>query len=139
MATLAMIAGTAMINAIAFSGSNFVFSKLGSSDEERIRHDKALEAYTQEKNEWNKMRSDRIDYIQNEIRKEGHAEQTFSDVDYAMDRYYKLTGEQLTDFPDPPKWKDFYTPSTKQQNNEIVLMIILILIVIFIIYKYKKK
>lgn len=44
MAAIAMLVGGAAVNALAFSGSNFLFSKLGKgSDEERERHDKAIE------------------------------------------------------------------------------------------------
>ena len=40
-----MLVGGAMINALAFSGSNYLFSMLGSSDlnEERKRHDQAVD------------------------------------------------------------------------------------------------
>ena len=40
-----MMAGSAVVNALAFSGSNYFFSKLdkGDADEEQKRHDKAME------------------------------------------------------------------------------------------------
>ena len=40
-----MLVGGAMVNALAFSGSNFLFSMLRNSDlnEERKRHDQAVE------------------------------------------------------------------------------------------------
>ena len=42
--TVAMMVGGAVVNAFAFSGSNYLFSHMGSnSDEERKRHDKAME------------------------------------------------------------------------------------------------
>jgi hypothetical protein len=42
MATIAMMVGGAIVNAVAFSGSNWLFSSLKSKqiDEERLRHDK---------------------------------------------------------------------------------------------------
>ena len=41
---VAMMVGGALVNALAFSGSNYLFSKTGShSDEKRERHDKAVE------------------------------------------------------------------------------------------------
>ena len=45
MASIAMLVGGALVNALAFTGSNVLFSKLGKSDaagEERKRHDKAI-------------------------------------------------------------------------------------------------
>ena len=41
---VAMMIGGALVNALAFSGSNYLFSRMGKSDEvekERERHDKA--------------------------------------------------------------------------------------------------
>lgn len=45
MASIAMLVGGAAVNALTFSGSNYIFSMLRSSgvDEERKRHDKAVE------------------------------------------------------------------------------------------------
>ena len=45
MAGIGFLIGEALINALAFSGSNFLFSGLSkeSIDKERKRHDKAIE------------------------------------------------------------------------------------------------
>ena len=45
MATIGIIMGGAIINALAFSGSNFLFSTFSkkSIDKEQKRHDKAIE------------------------------------------------------------------------------------------------
>ena len=45
MASTAMLVSGALVNALAFSGSNYLFSMLRSSgaDEEKKRHDKAIE------------------------------------------------------------------------------------------------
>ena len=46
MAPLLFTVGGAVINALAFSGTNFVFSKLTNyGEEEQKRHDLALENY----------------------------------------------------------------------------------------------
>ena len=44
MASIGFIIGRAIINALAFSGSKFLFSSLSkeSTDKERKRHDKAM-------------------------------------------------------------------------------------------------
>ena len=44
-AAIGMMFGGALVNALAFSGSNYFFSKLdkGDADEEQKRHDKAVE------------------------------------------------------------------------------------------------
>ena len=45
MGSVGFLIGGALINALAFSGSNFLFSSLSkeSIDKERRRHDKAIE------------------------------------------------------------------------------------------------
>ena len=49
-----------MINALAFSGSNFLFSSLSkeSTDRERKRHDKAIEDLQRAQIEWAKKRQE---------------------------------------------------------------------------------
>ena len=62
-------------NALAFSGSNFLFSSLSkeSIDKERKRHDKAIEDLQRAQIEWAKKRQERLDYINNQIIKERKA------------------------------------------------------------------
>ena len=56
-----MLASGALINALAFSGSNFLFHKLSSSDVERKRHDLALERYTKDHYAWLERRQNKLD------------------------------------------------------------------------------
>ena len=71
MASLGIMIGAGIINALAFSGSNFLFSSLSneSIDKERRRHDKATEDMQRAQIEWTKKRQERLDYINNEIMK----------------------------------------------------------------------
>ena len=54
MASFRFLIGGAIINAIAFSGSNFLFSSLSkeSIDKGRKRHDKAIEDLQRAQIEW---------------------------------------------------------------------------------------
>ena len=54
MASVALLFGGALVNALAFSGSNYLFSMLKSSgiDEERKHHDKAVEQLQAAQAEW---------------------------------------------------------------------------------------
>ena len=56
MASIAMLVGGALANALAFSGSNFLFSSLRSSgvEEERRRHDKAVEQLQAAQAKWSR-------------------------------------------------------------------------------------
>ena len=95
---VAMMIGGAVVNALAFSGSNYLFSHMGKSDDaekERERHDKAVEQLEAAQTAWNKKRMQRLDFINDEIKKEHHAVQTFDDVDQAMKQYHYITGKSL--------------------------------------------
>ena len=60
MASVGFLIGGALINALAFSGSNSLFSSLSkeSIDRERKRHDKAIEDLQQAQIEWAKKRQE---------------------------------------------------------------------------------
>ncbi|CAC5423392.1 unnamed protein product [Mytilus coruscus] len=121
---LAMMLGGAITNAFAFSGSNYLFSHMGSNaNEEKIRHDKAIEKLEKAQQEWNKRRTQRLDFINEQLQKEHHAEHTFEDVDQAMKQYYYITSKQLTPLSPKPKLSDFYTPSEDQKNREIAFVV----------------
>ena len=74
MASLLALAGGAAINALAFSGSNFLFSKLSDhGEEERKRHDKAIEDLQKSQAEWVKKRQERLDFINAKLRERDEA------------------------------------------------------------------
>ncbi|CAC5401764.1 unnamed protein product [Mytilus coruscus] len=105
---LAMMLGGAITNAFAFSGSNYLFSHMGSNaNKEKIRHDKAIEKLEKAQADWNKRRIQRLDFINEQLQKEHHAEYTFEDVDQAMKQYYCITSKQLTPLLPKPKLSDF--------------------------------
>ena len=58
MASIGFLTGGALINALAFSGGNFLFSSPSkeSIDKERKRHDKAIEDLQGAQIEWTKKR-----------------------------------------------------------------------------------
>ena len=62
--------GGAIVNALAFTGSNFSFSGLAGQriDEERKRNDLALEHLSQEKLHWEQARTEYLDYLNQLIR-----------------------------------------------------------------------
>ena len=63
MASVGFLIGRALINALAFSGSNFLFSSLSkeSIDKERKRHNKAIEDLQTAQIEW--LRKDKNNWI----------------------------------------------------------------------------
>ena len=95
-----MLLGDALVNALTFSGSNYLFSTLRSSgvDEERKRHDKAVEQLQAAQADWSRRWTERINRINEELRRQNHAVQTFRDADSAIRLYAQVTGKTL----DPP-------------------------------------
>ena len=85
-----------MVNALAFSGSNYPFSMLRSSDlnEERKRYDQAVEQLRAAQAKWSRKRTEHLDWISEDLRRLGHAVQTFRDVDDAMREKYRGSPEQ---------------------------------------------
>ena len=126
MASIAMLVGGALVNAFAFSGSNYLFSTLRSSgiDQERKRHDKAIEELQAAQAKWSQKRVERLDWINEEFRRQGHAVRTFQDIDTAIREYAQVTGKQLDPLGQEPTFADFYTPSDDQKDREIAFVIL---------------
>ena len=68
-----------MVNAMALSGSNNLFSMLRISDlnEERKRHDQAVGQLQAAQAKWSRKWTKRLDWISEDLRRQGHAVQTF--------------------------------------------------------------
>ena len=122
-----MMIGGAITNALAFTGGNYLFSNMGKNNDaeaERERHNKAMEQLEAETTAWNKKRTERLDFINEQLQKEHHAVQTYDDVDRAMKEYYFVTSKQLPDLQPEPTLNDFYTPSDDQKNREITFVVL---------------
>ena len=106
MASIGFLIGGALVNALAFTGSNYLFSSLSkeSIEKERKRHDKAIEDMQQVQLLWAKKRQQRLDYINDEIAKENKAEKRFTDLNSAMQHYFLVTGTQLEPLPPKPEF-----------------------------------
>ena len=134
-----MLVGGAMVNALAFSGSNWLFSMLRSSglDKERKRYDKAVEQLQAAQAEWSQKRTERLDWISEDIHRQGHAVQTFWDVD---DNARILAGHRKKNDPlgPEPKFSDFYVPSSGQRDREIAFVVFVMAATGIIAYKLAK-
>ena len=126
MASVAMLVGGALVNALAFSGSNYLFSLLGHSGvaEERRRHDKAIEQLQAAQAAWSRRRTERLDWINEELRRQNHAVRTFHDVEAAIREYSQVTGNKLDPLGPEPQLSAFYTPSSDQKEREIAFVIL---------------
>ena len=80
-----------MVNALAFSDTNFVFSRLTDHGaEKRKRHDLALEKFQRVRHEWNRDRLKRLDFINRRLREKNKARAYINNVDEAMLEYYRV-------------------------------------------------
>ena len=124
MASIGFLIGGALVNALAFSGSTFLFSSLSkeSIEKEQKRHDKAIEDLQRAQMEWARKRQERLDYINNQIMKQRKTEKRFADLNSAMQQYFIVTGRQLEPLPPKPVLSDFYVTSEDHHNQELAFI-----------------
>lgn len=141
---IAMMVGGALVNALAFSGSNYLFSKLGKEEHqhEMERHNLATEQLMRERDAWNERRQKRLDFINEQLHKQSHSIKTFQDVDLAMKEYSIRFGKSLPSLGSEPVLDDFYVKSQTQNTKEVIFVTLGMLALIggAVIYKrnYKK-
>ena len=122
MASLQFTVGGAVVNALAFSGTNFIFSRLTDhSAEERKRHDLALEKLQRARDEWSKDRMKRLDFINRRLREKNEAKAYINNVDEAMLEYYRVFAKQIKPLPPEPELSDFYHPSENQKKWRTII------------------
>jgi len=63
--------GGALVNALAFSGTNYFFGKLGGA--ERKQHNLQMERYTKARDEYSKEHQHRQDFISQSLQQQRHA------------------------------------------------------------------
>ena len=133
MAGVGMLVGGALVNALAFSGSNYLFSRLHSSDavEEQRRHDKAVEQLQAAHTAWSERRSELLDWRNEELRRQRDAEASLMGGDASMREYARVHG-----YLEPePQLSDFYQPSEGQKGREIAFVAGAMALTSFVAYR----
>ena len=137
MASVLFTIGGTVVNAVAFSGISFVFSRLTDHGaEERKRHDLALERFQRARNEWNKDRMKRLDFINKRLREKNEAITYINNADEAIVEYYGVFAKQIKPLPPKPELSDFYHPSENQKNGELLFVVVGTGIATYGLYKY---
>ena len=132
-----MLIGGALVNALAFSGSNYVFSQFSDHGKsEQKRHNLAVEREQKDRDEWNKKRQDRLDFINEKLREQNAAHKYLKNLDAAMLEYYRVTSQRLPPLPPEPQLSDYYHPSEDQKTAELAFIIGGITITGILAYKY---
>ena len=100
MASFVFTVGGTVVNALDFSGTSFVSSRLTDHGaEECKRHDLALEKLQRVRDEWNRDRMKRLDIMNKRKREKNEAKAYINKVDEAMLQYYRVfpkTNKALT-------------------------------------------
>ena len=92
-----MLIGGVLANALAFTGSSYLFHKLSvnNTDAERKRGDSTIEKLQKAQVEWAHKRQQKIDFINNQLRLERKAETKFTELNNAMRGYHEVFGHEL--------------------------------------------
>ena len=129
MASIAVLIGGALANALAFTCSSYLFHRLSADniDAERKRHNAAIEALQKAQIEWTHKRQQRIDFINNQLRLERKAETKFTELNEAMREYHEVFGHELAPLPREPVLSNFYTPTDEQHYRELGFIVLSII------------
>ena len=114
-----------LINALAFSSSNYLFSNLTDHGQtEQKRHDLALEEPQKARDEWNKERLKRLDFINKRLRDQQHAKQAVTDLEDSMREYYRVFGRRIKPLNPKPKFTAYCYPSESQNQEETAFIVL---------------
>ena len=139
MASLLFTIGGVVVNGLAFSGSNFVFSHLTDhGEEERKRHDLALEKIQRAMDKWNENRMKLLDFINKRLHEKNEVRTYINNVDEAMFEYYRVFAKQIKPMPAEPQLSDFCHLSEVQKNGELLFVAVGTGSATYVLHKYLK-
>ena len=139
MASVLFTIGGAVVNALAFNGTNFVFSRLTDHGaKECKRHDLALKKLQRARDEWNKDRIKRLAFINKRLREKNETRTYINNFDEAILEYYRVFAKQINPLPPKPELPDFYHPSENQKNGQLLFVAVGTGIATYALCKYLK-
>ena len=123
MASIAIMAGGAVLNTVTFIGGNCLARYLSGDDpkaaqEEKVRHNKALEAYQAAYAKCEKDRTKLLDWIATN----DQAKQNFTNTAYAFKLYNQARPHEQIPIPKEPEFSDFYQPSEQQKKGKLLFI-----------------
>ena len=125
MASVLMMVAGAVINAVAFTGGNYLFSMVdkNGAQEEAKRHNAAIEKLNQEQADYNIKRAKNLDWLNTENSRKQEATNELYSVNSAFDTYKELYGQEPA-LPHPNLKEPTldYSPSDEQQKYETVFV-----------------
>ena len=127
MASIGIMIGGAVLNAVAFSGGNYI-TQLRSGDSgkaalaEKTRHDKAQEAYQAAMDKYTREREQLFDWVETNREIKAQADQNFTNTDYAFKLYNQAHPDYKLTQPTEPKFSDMYQPSEMKKQGELLFV-----------------
>ena len=132
MASILALAGGALINALPFSGTNFLFSKLSDHGaKERERHDRAVEQLTKDRSEWSQKHQQDLDRLYKRAQETKQADQDLAASEQLMLEYDSLLKQKFQG-----RLSDYYHPSDQQKNGEMAFIAAAFGLTTFLVMKY---
>ena len=127
MASVVSMIGGTLLNAVAFTGGNYLAKYLSGDDgqaalDEKIRHDKALEAYQATMAKYTRECMQLIDWIKTNREIKEQANQNFTNTDYAFKLYNQVHPDYKFTMPKELKFLDMYQPSELQKQGELLFV-----------------
>ena len=121
MASIAIMLGGAVLNATTFIGGSYLAKYLSgrNTDQERVRHDKALEKYQKDYSKYEENRQRLLDWVDANRHNDAIASQNLSNTDEAL-KLYKRTHPDVNVEVNEPIFPDYYRPSNDQKIGEIL-------------------
>ena len=111
MASLLGSAFVSAFSAVAFSGTNYVFSLIkDNGSEERKRANKAREKLEKAQMEWSRDRQKKLDSYNRYLREENQASSDISDIHQAAALYYRINRGETRDFSRQARAIRFLSP-----------------------------
>ena len=125
MASVAMTIAGAVLNAVAFTGGNYLAKYLAGDNgkaalDEKTRHD--LEAYQSAMAKYERERTQILDWINTNKEIKEHAQKNSTKTDYALKLYNQAHPDQRQTLPKQPKFSDMYQPSKVQKQGELIFV-----------------
>ena len=121
MASIAIMLGGAVLNATTFIGGSYLARYLsgGNTDQERVRHDKALEKYQKDYSKYEENRQRLLDWVDANKHNDAIASQNLNNTDEAL-KLYNGTHPNENLEVNESIFPDYYRPSNDQKIGEIL-------------------
>ena len=116
-----MLMGGALVNALAFAGSSYLFHRLYADniDADRKTNNAVIEKLQAAQIEWAHKQQQQIDFINNQLRLERKAETKFTELNDAMRECHGVFGHELQPLHQEPVLSNFYMPTNEQHYREL--------------------